>query len=235
MFLLALDTTTKSCSVAIVTSAGLLAEVTTARNETHARHLMTMVDQALTLAGISIDAVDGFAVTRGPGSFTGLRIGLSAVKGLAMAGDKPVVPVSSLEALAVQAVSASGGSGTIVSMIDAYRGEVFLAGYRPDGDRMTPVIPETVVAPETAARQVTDLAGSVTLVGSGFVTYLSHFTQITGARIGSAPEMAHMLRAATVGRMGLGRLDTDGRKAVDIMPVYLRKSDAQIHQARRTG
>jgi tRNA threonylcarbamoyladenosine biosynthesis protein TsaB len=207
----------------------LLSEITTTHDETHARHLMGMVDQVLALAGIGLDAIDGFAVTRGPGSFTGLRIGLSSIKGLGMATGKPVVPVSSLETLAVQAAPASGTSGTIVALIDAYRREVFLGGYQFKDGRMTAVIPETVIAPEKVVDVISDVSDSAMLVGSGVVTYRRKFTATPGATIRFSPNINHTIRAATVGRIGLNRLDSDGINAIDIRPVYLRKSDAQIH------
>ncbi len=229
MPLLAVDTTTKSCSVAVVAHSGLLSEITTTNDETHARHLMGMVDQVLALAGIGLEAIDGFAVTRGPGSFTGLRIGLSSIKGLGMATGKPIVPVSSLETLAVQATPASGASGIIVALIDAYRREVFLAGYRFKENQMIAVIPETVIAPEKVVDVISDVSDSAVLVGSGVVTYRQKFAATSGASIRFSPDINHTIRAATVGRIGLNRLDSDGLNATDIRPVYLRKSDAQIH------
>jgi len=231
MPILAVDTTTKSCSVAVVARSGLLSEITTANDETHARHLMGMVDQVLALAGTGLDAIDGFAVTRGPGSFTGLRIGLSSIKGLALATGKPVVPVSSLETLAVQAAPVSGTSGTIVALIDAYRREVFLGGYQFKKGRMIAVIPETVIAPDKVMDVVSDFADSAVLVGSGVVTYRQKFAAIQGAAFQFSPDINHTIRAATVGWIGLNRFDSDGVDAAGIMPVYLRKSDAQIHLA----
>ena len=237
MPLLAVDTTTRTCSVAVVSRSGPLSEITTDNAETHALHLMGMVDQALARAGMLLGALDGFAVTRGPGSFTGLRIGLSSVKGMAMATGKPVVPVSSLEVLAIQARSISGASDTIVSLIDAYRREVFLAGYRFQGGRMIEVIGETVIAPDQVAELTTGVPGAVILVGNGAVRYREKLAGSPGpgAGIRFAPDTDHVIRAATVGEIGMDRLHTGGMTAADIMPVYLRKSDAQIHLASSTG
>ena len=100
MNLLALDTSTRSCSVAVVIGDRLAAEVSTVTPRTHSAHLMHMIGEALALAHLKPAEVDGFAVTVGPGSFTGLRIGLSTVKGLAFASGKPCIGVSGLEALA---------------------------------------------------------------------------------------------------------------------------------------
>ncbi len=233
MPILAVDTTTKTCSVAVVSRSGLLSEIATDNNETHTRHLMGMVDQVLARADIQLDALDGFAVTRGPGSFTGLRIGLSSVKGMAMATGKPIVPVSSLEVLAIQAQPVANTSDTIVSLIDACRREVFLAGYRFQDNHMSEVIAETVVAPEKVTGVMADVSDAVILVGNGAVMYREKLTASKGpgADIRFAPDIHQIIRAATVGEIGLNRLAAGGMTAADIMPVYLRKSDAQIHLA----
>lgn len=235
MPLLAVDTTTKSCSVAVVSTSGLLSEITTANDETHARHLMDMVDQVLSLANVPLDALDGFAVTRGPGSFTGLRIGLSSVKGLGAASGKPVVPVSSLEVLAAQAVPALDVPDTIVVLIDAYRREVFLAGYQLRDHQMVEVLAETVAAPDNVADLISDLTGPVVLVGNGVVTYRQKLSENPGGNIRFASDLHHTIRAATVGQIGLNRLHSDGLDAIDVMPVYLRRSDAQIHLSSLGG
>ncbi|MGD9326825.1 MAG: tRNA (adenosine(37)-N6)-threonylcarbamoyltransferase complex dimerization subunit type 1 TsaB, partial [Desulfobacterales bacterium] len=102
MKILALDTATQSCSVAIIDGEQLLAELTRANVKTHSRHLMDLIETVCLAADLSVRDMDGFAVTIGPGSFTGLRIGISTIKGLAFSLSKPVAGVSSLEALAWQ-------------------------------------------------------------------------------------------------------------------------------------
>ncbi len=112
MRIIGIDTAAKGCSVAIVEGETLLSEVTKVSSHTHAIHLMGMIHDAMDLGGIGIHDLDGFAVTHGPGSFTGLRIGISAVKGLASALDKPAVGVSSLQVLAMQLIPCSSRTGT---------------------------------------------------------------------------------------------------------------------------
>jgi tRNA threonylcarbamoyladenosine biosynthesis protein TsaB len=102
MKILALDTATDSCSVAATDDGTLAAELTIRKNQTHSKHLMELIHSVLEIAGFGVGDLDGLAVTVGPGSFTGLRIGISTIKGLAHALDKPVVGVSTLEALARQ-------------------------------------------------------------------------------------------------------------------------------------
>jgi tRNA threonylcarbamoyladenosine biosynthesis protein TsaB len=107
MKILAVDTATKSCSVAIIDAGSLSAELTTQSDQTHSKHLMQRIDAVLGMADLSAVDLDGLAVTLGPGSFTGLRIGISTIKGLAYALGKPVVGISSLNALAWQCADRS--------------------------------------------------------------------------------------------------------------------------------
>ncbi|MDP7076753.1 MAG: tRNA (adenosine(37)-N6)-threonylcarbamoyltransferase complex dimerization subunit type 1 TsaB, partial [Desulfobacterales bacterium] len=102
MKILAVDNETKSCFVAIMDGETSLAEISLISVKTHSKHLMGMVKQVFELSGCHLSDIDGFAVTRGPGSFTGLRIGISAIKGLAMASGKSMVGVSVLDAFASQ-------------------------------------------------------------------------------------------------------------------------------------
>ena len=102
MKILALDTATKTCSVALTDDGSLAAESTIIKNQTHTKHLMRLIHSVLEISGFGLSDMDGFAVTIGPGSFTGLRIGISTIKGLAQALGKPVVGISSLKALAWQ-------------------------------------------------------------------------------------------------------------------------------------
>ena len=223
MTILAVDTTTRSCSAAVVAKSGLLAEIILDNDQTHARHLMKMVDQVLELAGVSLNALDGFAVTRGPGSFTGLRIGLSSIKGLGRATGKPIVAVSSLEALATQVGPVAM---TIFALIDAYRKEVYLAGYRYEKDRLKRVIPETVAGPEKVLAMV---QGPAVFVGNGAVTYRRVLVENLGESAHFTQDLHNTIRAATVARIALSRLESEGCDAADITPVYLRKSDAEIN------
>lgn len=223
MTILAVDTTTRSCSAAVVSKSGLLAEITLDNDQTHARHLMKMIDQVLELAGISLNTLDGFAVTRGPGSFTGLRIGLSSIKGLGRATGKPIVAVSSLKALATQAGPVPM---TIFALIDAYRKEVYLAGYRYEKDRLKRVIPESVAEPEKVLAMV---QGSAVFVGNGAVIYRRMLVENLGESAHFTQDLHNTIRAATVARIALSRMESEGCDAADITPVYLRKSDAEIN------
>ena len=140
MKLLAADTATSSLSVAVMDAGSLCTEITRSTGETHARHLMTLVETALGLSGMSVADLDAFAVTIGPGTFTGLRIGLSSIQGMAAATSKPVAGISSLDVLAAQAAPSCQVSGSLVcAMLDARRQEVYTGLFRAGGQVVKPV------------------------------------------------------------------------------------------------
>jgi tRNA threonylcarbamoyladenosine biosynthesis protein TsaB len=150
---LAVDTTTERGSVALAEGGELRGEVRLASPDGHSRRLLGAVEFLLGSLGLRPGDIDGFAVTTGPGSFTGLRVGLGTVQGLALASGRPCVGLSALDVLAFRV---AGEAPATVAMIDAYRGEVYGAVYDRDGRPAGPAAverPESLVAraPEEAA------------------------------------------------------------------------------------
>ncbi len=238
MKILAVDTATHSCSVAITAQSSLLAEITRVSRETHSRHLLNMIEEVLAIAGVSLEAVDGFAVTRGPGSFTGLRIGLSVVKGMALARQKPVVGVSSLEALAFPFFMTPH---LICTMMDARKSEVYVAGYRYRSDENgLPVlicdIPEQVLPPEKALAYFNE---PCFFVGTGSAVYHADITchfQKTGQTARFAPSSMNLVRAASVAQLSLNRFkDNQDDNIAALKPRYIRRSDAELKSAPSTS
>ena len=223
MKILAIDTASTTGSVAVVDGETLLAEITVTRRETHSRRLMDMVDSALTMAGLTMERIDGFAFTKGPGSFTGLRIGLSIVKALAFASAKPMVGVSSLAVLALQAPEVSR---LICPMMDARNKELYCARYRlTDGD-LIPVTVERALSPEACA---SDISEPCLLIGDGAYRYRSFFESRIGEYARFASPADGVPRALTVARLGLDRFQEHRTDCVrTAVPVYLRKSYAEL-------
>ncbi|MBU0986124.1 MAG: tRNA (adenosine(37)-N6)-threonylcarbamoyltransferase complex dimerization subunit type 1 TsaB [Proteobacteria bacterium] len=224
MKILAIDTSTTSCSVAIVEQDNLLAEATIVREQTHAKHLMDMVHTVIDFSGVKLADLDGIAVTRGPGTFTGLRIGIGCVKGLALASDKPVVGISSLKALAMQCAAAAG---LVYPMLDARRGEVYFSGYRVQNGVLKKEIDEGVLPPAQAVAHINE---PCLLVGSGARLYHDMLVETLGERAFFASSFQHTIRASTVAYLGVKRFtqrDTDNVAA--LIPRYIRRSDAEMH------
>ena len=224
MRILAVDTATTSCSVAIVDKTSLLSEFTIDREETHSKHLMDMIKAALKMAGLNFSDLDGFAVTRGPGSFTGLRIGLSTIKGLAVASEKPVVGVSSLEALAFQV---SYSRDLICPILDARKGEVYFSRYRFLNGHLKKQTKERVAPPDKA---VDDLNESCLFVGNGALLYKEMILEKMGGLASIAPMIQNTIRASTMAYLSMAKFEKNDTDDIEkIMPYYIRKSDAELN------
>jgi len=223
MKILAVDTAVKSCSVAIVDKESVLAELTLGIEQTHSKHLMEMINAAIKLSGIIVSELNGFAVTRGPGSFTGLRIGISSIKGLAAATRKPLVGVSSLDALAMQCFFSQY---LICPLLDARRGEVYFSRYRFNGNILKKEIDEQVLPPYEA---VCDINEACIFVGDGASVYQKLIRDKLGALAYFALPRQSTIHASTIASIGMDRFknnDTDDIRS--FAPFYIRKSYAEL-------
>ncbi|MEJ5363483.1 MAG: tRNA (adenosine(37)-N6)-threonylcarbamoyltransferase complex dimerization subunit type 1 TsaB [Desulfosoma sp.] len=227
MKVLAVDTSTSSGSVALLDEDAVVAEWTLLSARTHNRRLLDGVDRILAEAGWLLEDVDAFAVTTGPGSFTGIRIGLSTMKAMAWALGKPLVGVGTLPALAAPF---SVACRAVCPVIDARKNEVYAALYRPDGkggliEEQAPA----VLAPEKIALWI---AEKTFLCGDGWLAYRERFRRALGDWAVDPGAAFHGVRAGFVGRCAMERLragaDTDPMR---LMPLYVRPSEAELHAA----
>ncbi len=222
MKILSVDTATKTCSTAIVCDDAVLAETVLDHGETHTRVLMKIICDMLSDAGMRTTDIDGFAVTIGPGSFTGLRIGLATVKGLAFAAGKPIAGISTLDALAAPFTDATGH---VCAMIDARRGEVYTALYRCGSSRLIPDGPARAASPDQA---IVDISGPALFVGDGALAYKDRIMAELGENARFAEPGQHVIRASAVGKLGMERIIAgEIVDAFTLVPVYLRRSDAE--------
>ena len=226
MKILALDTSTRMGAIALLKGENLIAEVCLDCDLTHSERLLTGIQTTLQMARIKIEEVDLLAVTIGPGSFTGLRIGLATAKGLATATSKPIIGVSSLEALSLHG-RMSGK--TVVPILDARREELYAAAFHfhSNGKRER-LLNDSSIKPEELISLLKNYDETV-VFGSGVETYRDFlekhlskkdllFTQPCGAR------------GYFVGQVAYEEIQRSGLPAVgaDPLPNYLRPSDAQI-------
>jgi tRNA threonylcarbamoyladenosine biosynthesis protein TsaB len=217
---LAVDTTTPRGSLAVVRGEEVEAEVRETTSHGHSRWLVDAIDRTLSELGLEPQGIDGFAVTVGPGSFTGLRVGMSTVQGLALATGRPCVGRASLDVLALAAV---GLAPTVVALMDTVRGEVFCGVYdreaRPRGERRAARLGDLLG----------ELDGQVAFVGDGA---LSHRTQIEAAVPGAVFPPVNLYLAARLGQLAVEALQAgEGRAPGDLRPLYLR--GAHIRKPRR--
>lgn len=180
------------------------------------------MELAVKHAGLSIEAVDAFGVTHGPGSFTGLRVGIATVKGLAIATGKPVVGFSSLAMLAMNLPHAAF---PVCPMLDARKNEVYTAIYRC-GSLPEPIVGDCVVSPADFLERI---SGPALFVGSGAVRYRELIAERLGDRALFPPAACHVPRASS-GAAEAGSLFARGLAvpAGELRPLYIRPSEAEL-------
>lgn len=224
MIVLAVDTSTWTGGVAVLKGDTVVSEIHVTTRETHAKRLMYLIDSALKMASIDLQAVEAFAVTIGPGSFTGIRIGVSAIKGLAFATGKPVTGVSTLEVLVSQF---PWYPNVICPMLDARKGQVYTALYEwaPDG-QWRKVLQDCAVDP---AVWIGRIDRPCLFVGDGSVIYQSTIDNGIGSLARFAPAYLNGIRASLVAHVGAAQLKRGNTVDVALLaPNYVRKSDAEI-------
>ncbi len=225
MKILAVDTSTTSGSVALLSDASVLWETVVNSGLTHSETLLPALNEAMKHSALDWSEIDCFAVTTGPGSFTGLRIGISVVKGLALSTQRPVVSVSSLEALAW---NLSGCPHLICPFLDAKRGQVYTALFRSELDGGPPerLRDDTVEDPRNVlARLASD---KVILMGDGTRTFAPLLDEILGGHYTVAPPHQQLIRASSVGLIALEKCRRG--ELVDnltFVPVYIRASEVE--------
>lgn len=229
MLLLALDTSTFIGTVAVVRDGELLSEWSASVRATHGETLLPHVARAVELAGISLSQVDAFAVGLGPGSFTGVRIGVATAKGLALAEQKPLVGVDTLRVLARGfAVS----PGLCAPVLDAHKGEVYAALYGHDaaGELSELVAPFNAAPEDAAVRLGAASAGApIWFAGSGLARYEEKLLSLQQPNARRAPRFCDAPRAASLAHEAAKKLRERGPDDLaTLAPLYLRESDAKL-------
>jgi tRNA threonylcarbamoyladenosine biosynthesis protein TsaB len=225
MNLLAVDTSTRSCSAAVMVGGRLAAELCTVSGRTHSVHLLEMIREALVQAGTPPGDLDGFAVTVGPGSFTGLRIGISTVKGLAFACGKPCMGISSLEALAAACLPVTPAA-TICSLMDARKGQLYAGVFGRTTTGLALIGEERAVSPEEAC-DIDEAPGL--FVGDGAVMHADLIRSRYGTAVRIASAELSYPKASSVGRIAAARWMEPRTAAIaTLKPRYLRRSDVEL-------
>ena len=231
MLTLAIDTSTKTASVALLRYDSILAECLINVSINHSVTLLPMIENILSTACVKIGEVDLFALTVGPGSFTGLRISAGAVKGLALATGKPVVGVCTVDALAL---NLADSAIIICPMLDAGRREVYTALYRPRRSGIPEKITgERVVGPEEFLKEVDE---DVIFLGDGSTKYAKLIREILPDKSYFASPQLQYVRAFAVGLLGMKKFRKgDTLDLITLTPQYLRLSEAEIKRGSQVA
>ena len=230
MPILALDTSTLVSSVAVADTDKLLAELTLETRLTHSETVMPHIEQVLAMADIDKTKLAGVAVSIGPGSFTGLRIGLASAKGMAYALDIPLIGVPTMEALACQCPVPGIYA---VPLIDAQKGNAYMAVYRWEDGQLVEQQAVEVLSVDDCLARCAALDRPVILLGDAAVKKVAGRKELPqGVQI-ALPHIV-MPRAAGTALLGLRRLAAGQAGSVmDMEPVYIRRSEAEVLWEKR--
>ena len=228
MKILSLDTSATVASVAISDDSTPLAEYTLNAKNTHSETLLPMIEAALNALSLKVSDIDLFALSAGPGSFTGVRIGAATVKGLAFASGKPCVEVSTLEALAQNLVIKEG---LICPVMNARRSQVYTALFRSNGKELTRLMPDSALSIEELDSILAEYDEPISLVGDGYEITERGFSK---TKLLFVPDALRLQSALSVAVIALkkhesGEACTDSSLSVN----YLRPSQAERERAER--
>jgi tRNA threonylcarbamoyladenosine biosynthesis protein TsaB len=230
MNILSLDTTTKTLSCAVASDEKILAEFSLFTEKTHSERLMLLIDAILKSAELDISKIDYYACTVGPGSFTGLRIGISTIKGLAYANGKRVVAISSLDALLENVIHSPF---IICPLIDARKGEVFAAFYkkgRAGNSLATDILTKSEefnITPKDLVRKVDK---KTLFLGNGVPLYKKILSSGLKEKAVFAPDEMNYIKGSNVSKLALKMIKA--KKTIDpeyLVPTYIREPDAEIN------
>ena len=222
MKLLTIDTSTTACSVAISYDGELIAEYLVNQGGTLTSRILSCVDTVLRGVGLTMNDLDGFGVALGPGSFTGLRVGIATVKGLALAAEKPVAGFSSL---AMLAMNLPWASHPVCPMFDARKKEVY-AGFYECRDLPRPLSPDCVLPPEAFLDRVD---GPIIFVGEGAARYRDVIISRLGDSALFAPSTVNFPRASAGAVLTAAAFDRGETVPPELLlPVYIRPSEAEL-------
>ena len=226
--ILSMDTATPCSAVALTSGTRkegkVLASLSLSGKVTHSRRLLKAIDYLLQEAGVAWPEIAGIGVSLGPGSFTGLRIGMATAKGLAAAAGKTLLGISSLDSLAAKCST----SRLICAVVDARKKEVYTAFYRCDSNGLAERVSDIrVVAPDKLGAVISE---PVVMIGDGVLVYCDLFKKLLGEMVIFAPAMLHELSAVSLGLLaGEKLLAGDVLNLAEAVPLYIRSSDAELN------
>lgn len=233
MWLLSIDTATRISGLALHQGENLVAESFLHTAKTHSERLMPMILQILQNAGISFAELDAVAVAEGPGSFTGLRIGMATAKGIAQVRSIPLLGINTLDALAQCAL---GFDGLVAPILDARKNEVYTALYRSNAQSVGLTGDYRAVEPAILARELKDMETRVLFLGDAVQAYRGLILDILGPQAVFLPDRLSLPRASHVGALAAQRLARgEADDLYELKPFYIRKSEAEVTWAKKFG
>jgi tRNA threonylcarbamoyladenosine biosynthesis protein TsaB len=223
MTLMGIDTSIPQASVALLNDGRVLAQAEVVKNATASNQVLFLIDKVLTSSGVNLQDLDGFCLTTGPGSFTGLRVGASILKGLLLATSKPFVKIDTLEAFALKAMPTSN---KICAILDARKKEVYTACFYGNGDVLERLTPDRALTPSQLCQEIKD---PTIFIGTGLDSYSSFLiSQLGGKFILTKSQCADTV-AACAARLAENCFENKKTTHLNELTIkYVRKSEAEL-------
>ena len=230
MLVLSVDSSYSTATCALIKDDKILAEINLNDKKQHSVILMCLIDSILKEYEIDINDIDAFIISRGPGSFTGLRIGMATLKGLAFASKKPLISVSTLDALAYNSISFQG---IICPIMDALRDNIYTCLYKNENNNLTPLIKEQCLNINELVTILKEQTLPIIFVGDGVAKH-KEFLQENIPNSFFAPNHSNFPKASSVGELGIKKINDGVIENINsINPIYLRKSQAEREYEKR--
>lgn len=232
MLVLSIDSSSNAATCAIVNENSVLGEIALTNKKEHSVLLMDLIDGLLKQCNLTINDIDGFATSKGPGSFTGLRIGMATIKGLCFGSNKPCISVSTLQGLAY---NVAHFNGLICPIIDALRDNVYCGIFKFTDGKLVNLTEEACLSLDELIEKVNELNEDVIFVGDGT---LKHRTVLTERvpKSNFAIKNLNYTRASSIGILGLDLLQEGIYDDLNTSaPIYLRKSQAEREYDKKMG
>ena len=230
MKILALDTTAEVCTAAICDDKKLIAEITVNTGNTHSETLLPAVEQILKISETGFEEIDLFSCSTGPGSFTGVRIGVATVKGIAYGKNKPCVSVSTLDALAYNLI---GIDGIICPVMNARRNQVYNALFECKNGELKRLCEDRALSIEELDEELSSIDKPIYLVGDGYSITEKGFKKTKTCFVPERmrAQSAYSVACCALEKYNVGNTLTDS----ELVPIYLRPSQAERERNERLG
>lgn len=224
MLILSIESSTSAASVALINDKGVLGEYTLNFKKQHSILLMNLIDSILKNNDVNVKDIDGIVVSKGPGSFTGLRIGMATAKGLCLGANKPLLSISSLDGLAYNEISFPG---IICPIMDALRDNVFTSFYRNNNGKLEKLIDHSHMSIDELIQKSNELNEPIIFVGDGIVKHREKLNESIEKANFSSPAN-DFTKASSIGIIGFNMLKEGIHDDLnESAPMYLRKSQAE--------
>lgn len=236
MKILAIDSSSLVASVAVVEDDIMLAEYTINFKKTHSQTLLPMIKAITDMIELDLNTIDAIAVSAGPGSFTGLRIGSATAKGLGLALDKPIIPIPTTAGMAYNFYGVTEEDVVICPIMDARRQQVYTGLYTFKGEEFITVWPQEATDIHDLLNRLNELGKKVIFAGDGVPVFKDIITEKSDVPVSFAPAHLNRQRAGALGVLG-AKLYEQGiiETAAEHKPDYLRKSQAEREFAEKNG